>query len=566
MKESLYLGNNIAIVNLSSGYCQNANELASSDGFAMFLERYLKDLAIRDIKIYSWLTGKRQLNEMITEMVKLTKQLLVLDIDDIYSPIVDDAYKMRALYIVEDAYYYWHSKQRFSYMNVSNNSVTFDNFVDIDTKQNEAVLQLYRICSQKLQSKQNNVYRQLQAGTNAGCMIKNYKWNTPNGYNSLKNIGFINTVLLRTPILFKTGSVKREGIFTEAEKNPIKEFKSESQNWFCYPCKISGLLCFVYFHKDFMANGLSLGNLFELATEEECNGNKPDLIILFGNQDERDCCQFYHDDKNDIWVGSVSYDRRIEYFGYLKEMILTLHNLARLDDNALPIHGSMLRILFKDGTIKTLVLVGDSNTGKFDTIQTLKRLSASDNSDKKIEEIETIFDDMGFLYLDDNIVYGKGTEIGAFMRLSDFDKRTSYKDKERSIIFNQNQSSSRVLLPISSYDLVNLPHKIDIILYANNYQQKCGVERFSSYRKAKEVLVEGKRIDKDDCDISATFMANPFGPMQKPEQSLKVMDNIFETMYRNDVYVGQIYTNHATDHKEKLDSSVEELLEILKEL
>ena len=92
--------------------------------------------------------------------------------------------------------------------------------------------------------------------------------------------------MLRTPMILHPKSNKRTGMFTETDVNPITYFTGSDEEWFCFPCKIGTLLAFVYFHRDFISSAVSLGNLFELATEDECR-KKPDLICLFGNQDDK---------------------------------------------------------------------------------------------------------------------------------------------------------------------------------------------------------------------------------------------------------------------------------------
>ncbi len=569
MREAYYLGSNVAIIDFSAEYYQTSEELVSSSGFKIFLDRYLKDLAVRDIKVYRWLTSFREMEDMISEMVKLTKQLLVLDVDEIFSPLFTPVNRYKALYIVEDAYNYWRKKQRFSVLN-ANANLSFVSFIDADSKYNQLVLNLYRTCEEKLQGKSNKIYRQLQAGTNASCIVKNYKWEFANSYSLLKNIPFINTVMLRTPILLHTLSNKRTGVFKQIYTNPIKSLSVKYNEWYCYPAKVGGLLAFVYFHRDFMANGLSLSNLFELASEEECVGHKPDLICIFGNQDDKEEGSFYHDEVNDIWVGSVSYDWKIDYFGYIKKIILTLHNVAKMQRGALPIHGSMMRIHFRNGNSKSLILIGDSGAGKSETIEAVRMMSDKDIGDDRIENVEIIFDDMGSLHIgEDGHVYANGTETGAFVRLDDLDKSTAYKDMERSIFLNPESSNARVINPVASYELINQNHPVDVILYANNYTDAIGVEKFLDYQSGKNVFLEGKRMalgTTQEKGLSSTFFANPFGPMQQQELCLEIMENVFSALYNDGAFIGQIYTNLGTDHKENLQESAKELLELLKKM
>ena len=96
MKESFYMSNNVVVLDFSSEYFQNVQELVSSNGFKVFIERYFKDLAINDINMFSWLTNNRSLDEMVKDVVKLTKSLLVLDVDDIFNNEYDQINRIKA--------------------------------------------------------------------------------------------------------------------------------------------------------------------------------------------------------------------------------------------------------------------------------------------------------------------------------------------------------------------------------------------------------------------------------------------------------------------------------------
>lgn len=119
-------------------------------------------------------------------------------------------------------------------------------------------------------------------------------------------------------------------MFTETDVNPMNYLNLNPEEWFCFPMKVGGLLCYVYFNAKYTASALSLANLFEIATKEETSA-KPDLVVIFGNEDGKNATEFYHDTDNDIWVGTHFRSPRIEYFGYLKKMSLTPHNLAMME-------------------------------------------------------------------------------------------------------------------------------------------------------------------------------------------------------------------------------------------
>lgn len=113
-----------------------------------------------------------------------------------------------------------------------------------------------------------------------------------------------------------------------------------------------------------MVNGLALSNLFELATAEEVEG-KARCHLDFGQEKTAgDVSHYHYDSDNNLWVGEVPYNDKTTYFGYMKKMCLTLHNLHQIYSGKLPIHGSMVRIKFTNGKDKTVVFFGDSGAGK----------------------------------------------------------------------------------------------------------------------------------------------------------------------------------------------------------
>ena len=345
----------------------------------------------------------------------------------------------------------------------------------------------------------------------------------------------------------------------------MKDFLKGSEEWICFPAKVGSLLMYCYFHRDYISSAVATANLFELATKEETVSRKPDAIMLFGNPDGKDETVFYHDEANDIWVGKDSASEKIDYFGYTKKTMLTLHNLAMINKGWLPIHGAMVNIYLKDGTKKGLMFMGDSGAGKSETIEALSML-ASDLIDYQ----ETVFDDMGTLHLDkDGNVRAQGTEIGAFVRLDDLDKGTAYKDMDRSIFFNPEKPNARVVLPAAPYDVVTTDHKVDCFLYANNYTDKRGLHFFESREGAEEVFVQGKRFalgTTQEKGISTTFFANPFGPMQRQEECSRLIKKMFDALFDQNIPVGEIYTCLGLPDKgdHGIDKAAEALLDFVK--
>lgn len=537
--QAFYMARKTVLINYTKEYFQTSDELLSSDGFYEFLKAFLHSLKEENTSLYQWILEDQQEEDVMVELIKLLKMMLVLELDELDSRFLKNQVYFNE--IVELAYNFWRSMQRYSIVFTKNESgLQLANFIDADNQFNQMVLNFYRLIQQKVQGSKNKVYRQLQAGTNASLLLREYSWYTPSEYSALKDIPFINTIMLRTPLIIHPKSNKRLGTFTETKVHPMSEFNKDEDKWMCYPCKVGNLLTYIYFHQDFTSSVVGLPNLFELASDFECIDAKPECIILFGNKDGSQDTTYFYDKKNDIWVGKVSYQDVIEYFGYLKKMALTLHNLKAMQKGWLPIHGAMINLYLKDGRKKGLVLMGDSGAGKSETIEAMTGIAKGE-----IIRQEIIFDDMGVFKIEDGKIVASGTEIGAFVRLDDLDKGTAYRDMDRSVFFNPESHNARVVIPVANYQNVTASHQVDMFLYANNYTDKRGIRQVTTLEEAKPIFVEGKRFalgTTQEKGLSTTYFANPFGPMQMQEVCNPLIDKMFKTLFETNVYVGETYT------------------------
>ena len=566
MKEAYYFHDDTVILNYSKKYLTSKHDIVSSEVFDDILDHYLDYLKEHHNDLYAFLTAETQDHDKIkTHMKFVLKSLLISEpseINDVYTKVPEEM-----LSIIEEGYHYWRSLQRYSVLYTHNEEgYQIQNFIEADDRESRLVLDFYREVQQKIQGSKNKVNRQLQAGTNASMLLSYYDWKAPKGYERLEGIPFINEILLRTPLILHPKHNKRTNTFTDALHNPMADFIKGDEEWVCFPAKVGSLLIYCYFHRNFVTSAVATANLFELAGAEEASTRKPDAILLFGNPDGGKDTTFWHDAEHDIWVGKLSNDPAIDYFGYTKKAILTLHNLAMIQRGWLPIHGAMVNIYLKDGTKKGLMFMGDSGAGKSETLEALSTM-ASD----LIDHQETVFDDMGTIHLDkDGKVRGQGTEIGAFVRLDDLDKGTAYKDMDRSIFFNPEKSNARVVIPAAPYDVVTTDQKIDIFLYANNYTDKRGMHLFENRDEAEPVFLEGKRFalgTTQEKGLSTTFFANPFGPMQRQKETKVLIDTLFDKLFEQNIPVGEIYTCLGLPNKgdHGIDKAAEALVNFVKQ-
>lgn len=556
MKQEIFLERNSAILNFSTKYCNTSESLLSSHAFKKVLSKYIIKLEKKDTLIYEFLKSSCK-KEISDTLIKLFKLLIVLNKKEITS--LDEELgtllknKTLLLEFVEGFYNYWRQFERYAIIRNQSSTLGLENinFIDSMNSFTNLVLKTYRLIEENLIAEHNRVYRQLHAGVNAGLVINRFSWNCPFEYSFLQEIPFIESVILQPPFITYPNKTTRKGFFNETKENPIENLTLNLNNWLCFPLKVGELLAFIYFDISFMAQGVALCNLFELAKKEEYLNKKPDLIYMYGVKDfsSEMRTEFYKDFSNDILIGYINFNEEIDYFGYMKKMILTLHNLKMIEKGYLPIHGAMVNLRLKNGKEKNVIIMGDSGAGKSESLEALKKIG-----DSYLKEMKVIFDDMGVLKLKNNKISASGTEIGAFVRLDDLDIGYPYKELDRSIFMNPNKVNSRIIIPITPYSDIIKSYPIDLFLYANNFEDGSELTFFNSIEEALPIFVKGERKAKgttNEKGVVSTFFANPFGPLQKKEIALPIIESYFENMFKNKIKIGQIRTCLGIEGLEK---------------
>ncbi len=333
------------------------------------------------------------------------------------------------------------------------------------------------------------------------------------------------------------------------------------------------MLILVYFYKEFFDLGFALCNLFELATIEDLD-RRPDAVYFFGVPGDTgftfaDSPTVFHEDTNDVMlVASAPCADRFGYFGYLKKMVLTLHNIRMMHRGRLPYHGAMVRILLKGGAEKTLLVIGDTGAGKSETLEAFRAVG-----DEYIRDMIIIADDMGSLDIDEKgDVIGYGTEIGAFLRLDDLQPGYAFGQLDRSIIMSPNKTNARIVLPVTTYDEIVRGYRIDLVLYANNYEAIDDdhplIELLATPEEALRIFREGTVMSKgttSSTGIVHSYFANIFGPPQYRDLHETLARRYFKALFKTGVTVGQMRTRLGVEGWEMRgpQEAAQELLSLL---
>lgn len=543
------------IMNFSELFCKNEIEVLNSkcfgDVWQKFLDHIYKVEKQDVLKIINIFTNPRE------DFVVLFKLLLQFEIEEIknmspfYKLILDHCDVLYEL--VENFYDYWRRLERYgvAYAKSSIDGIESTSFTAAMDKFTNVVLSTYRFISQKVLGEQFAIYRALPAGVNAGLLISKHKWmDKTSKYRFLADANVIQQVLIRPPFISYSAKNKRTGTYPEVSYNPISLIKGDfdAEQYYCYSAKVGSALTYVYFHRDYLAHGITLCNLFEFVPLDKCNGQKPDILYIFGADIEEESV-FYHDKDEDIYVGIAPHNNSIDYFGYMKKMLLTLYNVKMIDSGNLPLHGACVNITMKNGQTKNVVIIGDSGAGKSESLEALSEY-AGDN----ISSLLTVFDDMGTFKMVDGEIYAYGTEIGAFVRLDDMASGYAYKEMDRAIFMNPDKVNSRLVIPVATYNQIMKGYKIDMVLYANNYDDvEEQLSIFENKDEAIKTFIRGARRAKgttQEVGLVESFFANPFGPVQRQKQTELLIEKYFSKLFESKVLVGQLYTKLAVTNCE----------------
>ncbi|WP_299318319.1 phosphoenolpyruvate carboxykinase [uncultured Porphyromonas sp.] len=560
MLQEFTLSRGRAIINFTSKYCDNRRKILTSYAYGRVVESFIYYLKKDNPVIFeAFSKGFESDDQLIRSFMEVIRLLSVCSVEELlevnnkYAPFFQD--RDLFLEVIELLYHYWRRMERIVVVHNQRQGDGVQNvrFVQAYELFNELILSIYRRTKEVANGFASQVYRQTTAGANAGLILNDVTWNSPLEYKGLTGIPFINSVLINPPYVSYTKKNTRDGIFREQTLNPVAGMILNEDDWFLFPAKVGDLLAFVYFHKDFMCHGLGLANLFELAKQDEYVGKKPDMIYIFGYPDGHDEKRtfYYKDKKNDILVGYANYCDDIDYFGYMKKMLLTLHNIKQMERGKLPIHGAMVNIILKNGREANIIIMGDSGAGKSESLEAFRTLN-----EKYIRHMRVIFDDMGYLSLDaDGQLKAYGTEIGAFVRTDDLDPTYAFSQLDRGIYTNPDKVNARVTIPISTYELISKGFPVDYFLYANNYaeaEQKIAL--FDNIDEAIKTFEAGARKAKGtttEQGLVTSYFANPFGPVQERPLAEQLVRQYFGVLFERGVKVGEMHTSLAIEGQTK---------------
>jgi len=556
--KSFTLRDNKIIMRVRDRIVEDVEELCQSEPFHAMLTHFLRQLERRESRLLAALGTASLSEELIECFAETLRYLTKLEAEQVPHIVPDSAPFFANIdllsELVEEFYNYWRSYDRFVICDSQGDRLdkrpyrTFNATIESLT---HLVRQAYRDIAENITHKHPNVYRQVHAGAEVATIALPMSLPFFTGrYAGLQQVRIIRQILIYPPLIFDPPMNKRRGMFTEVDRNPLEAVEIDPDHWLCFPAKVGELLILVYFHEKFYEVGFGLSNLYELAEEADLQ-RKPDAVYFYGVEGRRlyDFAElptvYYRDTERDVLVGAVPGDDEFGYFGYLKKMMLTLHNIKMMQKERMPFHGAYVRIALQQHDPVTVLMIGDSGAGKSESLEALRCLDAAN-----LQDLLVIADDMGSIGVSaDGKLLGYGTEIGAFLRLDDLQPGYAFNQMDRAIIMNPNRTNARIVLPITSYETIIRGFPIDIVLYANNYEDidedHPVLERFETVEKALDVFREGTVMSKGTTartGLVHSYFANIFGPPQNRKLHDRIARQYFERLFEQQIFVGQIRT------------------------
>jgi hypothetical protein len=558
-----------AVFRTPGALCAQPEAILDSPFFLKFLEGFLAHLTEADHPLLGVLgqEGGRRLEA--PELRTILAALAASPIEEValaHPGAVDFLVPSRRaalLDFVEEFYNHWRGFKRFMVLHTQAGSPRHDqrpyrSFASTIEAFTHLVRGLYRDLCANIGGSHPRIYRQVPAGCDVGLISAPKASPLPPALrDNLGPVPFIRQMWIDPPMILDPPCNTRTGSFFQVDRNPLEGLRPDPAEWLCFPAQVGPMVVFIYFHLQFVGLGCALANLFELATDEQiaagpealfAYGVPPELLAEYG-----DVPTVFFEEPGGILVGAIPGEPRFGYFGYLKKMALTLHNLAMLKRGRLPFHGAMVHISLRTGREATILIIGDTATGKSESLEAFRTLGAG-----SLREMRIVADDMGSLEVDPGgRILGFGTETGAFVRLDDLAQGYAFGQMDRAIFMSPQKVNARVVLPVTTLKDVLAGYPVDAVLYANNYEAVDAdhpvLEQLNDLTTALDVFSAGKAMSKGTTSskgLTTSYFANPFGAPQFRKLHEGLARRTFEAAFAGGVFVGQIRTQLALPGRE----------------
>ena len=331
---------------------------------------------------------------------------------------------------------------------------------------------------------------------------------------------------------FDRGIFRRDGDGQDAPtpeffRKRLAEFAEvmNPKDYICKMVQVGPTRLMLVMHKSYshyLVEELRLLPQFD-ASLDDLNSLKPDAVSFLGIPTKVMGSEYrigYFLDQKVIPVSWVDAEDITNYMGYLKKPLLTMGNERVKAIGGLPVHGSAFTIEAKNGLRKTVVLAGDSGTGKSETIIAMvEQIIQGMGGAREIKSVELLCGDMLSLFTgEDSQIYMIGTESGDFMRLTDISE--NWTKQFRDLLHKASKTNlthatnPRATIPgLCDQHKFLRPVRVNMFLTINNFEKPAGTA-FQEEPDPKNLLlntyVRGYRCEKGTSGDQPNIYASIF--------------------------------------------------------
>lgn len=371
-----------------------------------------------------------------------------------------------------------------------------------------------------------------------------------------EDVSFVDQIQLLIPPSIDLDSLQLTSLIENAQAFPFRGLSFNASDFLALSIRIADQNGILYLPKN------QIGLLCACASLYQIDVPNPDydFILLYGiaNASSKRCT--YYDATNQVYVGLVMGSEPMDSFENLKTMIMTLFNSTCLRKHDYPLHATMVKFHFPQQDIG-IVLAGEENSGKSEIMDALMKLC-----DEQAITYTKIFDDQGTLHYLDNEVVATGTEIGAYIHGDALPRERIFANVFSSVLVHEH-TTTHFLTPFTTYEETCCFHKVDILLYLDNYAKTKGIKQVHDLEEAYQIFYNGKHLKHGDIHPSYSPFFNPLGLHQNEEQASLILRQFLTYIYLNNLYLGILYTRCSPSRKEHAyQRFAKQILQLLQQL
>lgn len=369
--------------------------------------------------------------------------------------------------------------------------------------------------------------------------VRKYTMHNPYAYLPLEQVYFVDQIQLLIPPSINLCSPQSAFMIENAEEFPYHGLSFNATDFLALSIRIADQNGILYLPKK------QIGLLCACASLYQIDEPAPhaDFILLYGIANKYTKLCTYYDATNQLYVGLAMGEENINSLENLKAMIMTLFNSTCLRKQDYPLHASMVCFHFPKRDIG-VVLAGEENSGKSEIMDALMHLC-----DKRQIPYTKIFDDQGTLHYLDNEIVATGTEIGAYIHGDALPRERILTNVFSSVLVKED-TSTHFLTPFTNYEETCRFHKVDILLYLDNYEKAKGIKQIDDLEAAFQIFHSGKYRGHGKKQPSYSPFFNPLGPYQNKELAGSILRQFLSYIFLSSIYVGILFTRCTPSYKE----------------